>query len=203
MPDPATLPTTQRARRERIVAAAVELLDHAEYDDVQMRDVAERAGVALATVYRYFSSKEHLYAAAILRWSADFGPRAAALPRPDESDEDRLRALMRRAVRAFERSPQMFRAQMVIEMSTDPNARALAETFGHRHLAVLASALPGLDPEMARTVISVVNGVLTNYLRAWALGRLTSTEVDRLVQAAIDLIFHALPASNALAASPG
>ena len=67
MPDPATLPTTQRARRERIVAAAVELLDHAEYDDVQMRDVAERAGVALATVYRYFSSKEHLYAAAILR----------------------------------------------------------------------------------------------------------------------------------------
>ena len=43
-----------------------------------MRDVAQEAGVALATVYRYFTSKEHLYAAALLEWADELpGSRAA------------------------------------------------------------------------------------------------------------------------------
>src|SRR5262245_16954307 len=99
--DPASLPKGQQARRRRIVDAAGELLLEAEYDAIQVRDVAERAGVALATLYRYFSSKEHLYAAVLLDWAADY-PGGAGRTQPGD-DEARIRALMRRAVRAFER----------------------------------------------------------------------------------------------------
>src|SRR5919108_352324 len=78
-PDPASLPPSQRARRDRIVVAATELLAEVGYEAVQMRDVAERADVALGTLYRYFSSKEHLYAAALVAWSSDYGqPRRVA-----------------------------------------------------------------------------------------------------------------------------
>jgi AcrR family transcriptional regulator len=98
-PDPETLPPAQRARRDRIVVAAIELLDAAAYEDVQMRDVAERAGVALGTIYRYFSSKEHLYAAALLAWSSDYGQPRRAASLDDLDDEARLRTLLRRAVR--------------------------------------------------------------------------------------------------------
>ena len=52
----------QAARRERVIAAAVDLASEGGYDAVQMRDVATTAGVALGTIYRYFSSKDHLLA---------------------------------------------------------------------------------------------------------------------------------------------
>ena len=74
-PDPDSLPRGQQERRDRIVRAAITLLEHGEYDAIQMRDVAQEAAVALATVYRYFTSKEHLYAAALLEWAANFPAR--------------------------------------------------------------------------------------------------------------------------------
>src|SRR3954454_22728333 len=115
-PDPAVLPRGQQERRERIVRAAITLLEAGEYDAIQMRDVAQEAGVALATLYRYFTSKEHLYAAALLEWAGDFASKG----RPHsgagaDTDEARVRALMRRAVRSFERYPQMISAVTVLE----------------------------------------------------------------------------------------
>src|SRR3954465_11475369 len=54
------IPASQAARRERILDAAMELASDGGWDAVQMREVAERAGVALGTLYRYFPSKVHL-----------------------------------------------------------------------------------------------------------------------------------------------
>jgi AcrR family transcriptional regulator len=192
-PDPDALPAAQRERRERIVRAAIELLGEREYETVQMRDVAERAGVALGTLYRYFSSKEHPYAAARRAGSAANRPRPAAAGRDDDTDEQRLRAMMRRAVRAFERWPQMFRAQMVIELSADPNARTLYDAFATQNAAALTSALQHLDPATAKAVITAANCVMANHLRAWAHGRGTIRDVDRAVEGTIDLIFGAPP----------
>lgn len=50
-------------RRERILDAAAELGSAADYDRVQMVDVAKSAGVAIGTLYRYFPSKTHLFGA--------------------------------------------------------------------------------------------------------------------------------------------
>ena len=63
----ATPPASQLARRERILDAAVELASEGGYDAVQMREVAERADVALGTLYRYFPSKVHLLVSAMGR----------------------------------------------------------------------------------------------------------------------------------------
>src|SRR5215813_7718082 len=90
VPDPATLPAGQQERRERIVQAAITLLERGEYDAIQMRDVAQEAGVALATIYRYFTSKEHLYAAAILEWASDYPVRGRAAISDAPDDEARL-----------------------------------------------------------------------------------------------------------------
>ena len=50
------------ATRERIVAAARELIAHGGYGEAQIAAVAERAGVATGTVYRHFPSKADLFA---------------------------------------------------------------------------------------------------------------------------------------------
>src|SRR5437764_4681187 len=54
------LARSQAARRRRVLDAALRLAGEGGLDAVQMRDVAAAAGVALGTVYRYFSSKERL-----------------------------------------------------------------------------------------------------------------------------------------------
>lgn len=51
---------SQQRRHDRILEAAAALGSRFGYDQVQMVDIAREAGVAIATVYRYFPSKGHL-----------------------------------------------------------------------------------------------------------------------------------------------
>ena len=56
----AELSPEQQERRRRLIDAAFELGAEGGYEAVQMRSVSETANVAMATIYRYFSSKDHL-----------------------------------------------------------------------------------------------------------------------------------------------
>ena len=78
-----TLTPNQAARRERVIDAALELAAEGGYDAVQMRDVAGRAQVALGTIYRYFSSKDHLLAAAQVELWRDQAAHQASLSLPE------------------------------------------------------------------------------------------------------------------------
>src|SRR3990172_6772256 len=60
------LRASQRTRRSRIIGSAVRLAASGGYDAVQMREVAADSKVALGTLYRYFPSKDHLLASAML-----------------------------------------------------------------------------------------------------------------------------------------
>jgi AcrR family transcriptional regulator len=51
----------QQERYQRILEAAVKLGSVMEFERVQMQDVATEADVAIATLYRYFPSKAHLF----------------------------------------------------------------------------------------------------------------------------------------------
>ena len=57
----------QRERRKRILDATLAIASKGGYEAVQMRAVAERAGVAVGTLYRYFPSKVHLLVSALGR----------------------------------------------------------------------------------------------------------------------------------------
>ena len=57
----------QRERRARILDAAVALAAKGGFEQMQMRAVAERADVALGTLYRYFPSKIHLLVSGLAR----------------------------------------------------------------------------------------------------------------------------------------
>ena len=57
----------QRERRKRILDATLAIASKGGYEAVQMRAVAERADVAVGTLYRYFPSKVHLLVSALGR----------------------------------------------------------------------------------------------------------------------------------------
>ncbi len=105
---PPAEPSSQRQRlnHERMLEAAAELGAVNDFEHVQMQDVAKRAGVAIATLYRYFPSKTHLFVSVMLseiaKMSEDLERRAAQTAHlsPVASASDALtralRALLRR-----------------------------------------------------------------------------------------------------------
>ena len=71
------LTRAQQARRQRVIDAAMALGLDGGYDAVQMRDVAAQADVAMGTVYRYFTSKDHLLAATLVYWVEQLAVRGS------------------------------------------------------------------------------------------------------------------------------
>ena len=70
----------QRERRKRILDATLTLASQGGYDAVQMRAVAERADVALGTLYRYFPSKIHLLVSGLVREFESTSDKLRQLP---------------------------------------------------------------------------------------------------------------------------
>lgn len=64
----------QAATVERLAEATIDELRASGYDGLTVRNVAKRAGVAPATAYTYFASKEHLATEVFWRRVQDFGP---------------------------------------------------------------------------------------------------------------------------------
>ena len=77
----------QAARRVRILRAASELGAREGLSGVQMHDVAKEAGVAIATLYRYFPSKPYLFLA-VLEWHIEqfLGGRDGGAPADEGTD---------------------------------------------------------------------------------------------------------------------
>lgn len=180
---------SQQARRERLLASAQRLLDERGHEQVQVRDVAEDAGVALGTLYRYFPSKELLYAHALLAWSEGFGARVQALGRTAAGDADRLRAALRGAVRAYERHPAFFRLVTVLEVAADPAVREVFAEFSARFLGLLAGVLEDTDPADADTVVFVAGAVLSTGLRSWSQHGVPLRAVYDQLDASVTLLF--------------
>ncbi len=186
------LPPPQRVRRERIVRAALELLQSGEYDTIQMRDVAARAGVALGTLYRYFASKEHLYAAVMLVWFDSFERGLQREQLPDEPGPA-LKELLFRAIAAFARKPQFLLVEIVLQSSTDALAVGLFREFSTKNHAAYRDALAGLDPHVVERIAAIVAAVLGSALHQYALGRVDIEWVYDVVGASVDLVFSPPP----------
>ena len=188
-PAPAVATTeSQRGRRQRILQVAAELLEAREYERIQIRDVAEEAGVALGTLYRYFPSKEQLFANVLLDWSASY--QAAVGQRRDGagSDAERLKFALRRSVRAFEKRPNFFRLIAVLEVVQDPNVAGPYAAYADRIERTLADTLVDTDPDDAVVITATVRALLGSVLRGWSHGRYSLAEVRRILDRAVDLL---------------
>jgi AcrR family transcriptional regulator len=180
----------QQQRRARIVAAGMALLRSEEYERIQMRDVAEEAGVAIGTVYRYFQSKEHLFAEVLAEWATSLRTRVERSPLKGDTNSARLNEVLHRSVRAFQAWPQLVRVLMTLEGSSDPFATEIFSAMNTSINAVWAEALSGIPADVAMTVVKVAGATLDLLLRQWVTGRLSINEVYGQLERAVTVLLE-------------
>jgi TetR/AcrR family transcriptional regulator, cholesterol catabolism regulator len=174
----------QLIRRARIIEAVIDLIADVGADAVQMRDVAQRSGVALATVYRYFNSKDHLLAAALEDWQKRLTRRILA-SRGGRTDQDPVPGILdylRRAQRAFYRNPEMTALMLQTARSTAPEARATIDQMNRTNTEMFNSLLDGVAPEDIPNITFGLNAALSNALAGVLTGMLTSEEAQCRVE---------------------
>jgi AcrR family transcriptional regulator len=192
-PAPESLRQDQLERRQRIVRAALRALASSEYDQVKISEVARDSGVALGTLYRYFASKEHLFAAAFVEWQGGLNKKLAEHPPAGATEADRLRAVLHQVVRAFQLQPQFYRVVVMLSATADAYASDLYLSVTEQFRASVSTAFDGPFDADHEAVYRTVNSVLDGSLRSWVMNRATIADVYRDVDEAIRLIYEYRP----------
>jgi TetR/AcrR family transcriptional regulator, cholesterol catabolism regulator len=160
----------QAVRRKRVIDAAMVLAAEGGYEAVQMRDVAERADVALGTLYRYFPSKDQLLVAALGEWATILERRLKQKPPQGATPADRVTEVLRRASRALEREPRVTGAMVTALSSPDPDAAATKNDVYETMRLIISGAIDGATVESTDEVVRVLGYVWFAALISWASG---------------------------------
>jgi AcrR family transcriptional regulator len=158
----------RRARTvDRLTEAAVAELAQVGYAALTVRGVAKRAGVAAATAYTYFASKEHLVAEVFWR-------RFLAQPEPDAGDARPVGQRVEAVVSAFALvvadEAGLSAARTMAVLADDPDVGYLRERIGiELHRRLTAALGPAADPAVVQTLQFATSGALlqvgTGHLR--------------------------------------
>ena len=186
-------PKDQRADRA-IVTAALELMAEYGVRDFRMDDVAEQAGVAKATIYRRYRSKDALVTDAVASLVSE-------IEIPDTgSTRDDLLALMRQAVDLYNGSlAARLMAPLVEEVRRNPTlAKTVRDEFLTGRRVALSAVLKrgirrgdlrgGLDLDLA---LDVLGGAI--FYRLLVTGGPID---DRLAKGIVELILRGFAATS-------
>lgn len=181
----------QRDRRKRILDATLALASKGGYEAVQMRAVAERADVALGTLYRYFPSKIHLLVSALAR---EFERTQEKLDRtaiPGDTSYERMLYVLGRTTRSMQREPLLTEAMTRAFMFADPSAASEVNTVARMMEELLTKAMHDGEPTGdERAIARVIGDVWLSNLVAWVTRRASANDVANHLELAARLLLR-------------
>lgn len=183
----------QRDRRKRILDATIALASKGGFEAVQMRAVAERADVALGTLYRYFPSKIHLLVSGLARELERGQERTDRTPIPGDTAYDRLLFVLGRITRAMQRDPNLTEAMTRAFMFADASASSEVDAVGKLIERMFTRALHGADmtgeaTDSDRAIARVIGDVWLSNLVAWVTRRSSASDVAERLELTVRLL---------------
>jgi AcrR family transcriptional regulator len=156
---PTALVASQAKRRRRILDEAQRLIA-AQGEHAQIRDIAAGAGVALGTAYRYFGSKDRLYAEAYEQWCDDHSRHLARGMERGTTNTERVRLLAGGFFALYTEEPHMAGLVRHLRAAEDPGVGAVVHRCEQAGLALFRQALDGVAQPDADVIASIVNGIV-------------------------------------------
>jgi AcrR family transcriptional regulator len=161
----------QAGRRDLVVRAATELAEAGGYDAVVMKAVADRSGVALATIYRWFSSKDHLLTEVLLVWGAELSESLEADPPRQGDAADRVAAALARVIDVAASRKRLAAAVIEAVLSVERGSLDAQGDF-HRLMTSWIDSALGTDQVAEREAVTeVLEHVCFSTIIAFATGR--------------------------------
>ncbi|MFD4368934.1 cholesterol catabolism transcriptional regulator KstR [Rhodococcus sp. NPDC058521] len=177
----------QRERRKRILDSTLALASKGGYEAVQMRAVAEKADVAVGTLYRYFPSKVHLLVSALGRELERIDSRGKNPP--GDNQRERMQTILTQITRAMQRDPLLTEAMTRAFMFADASAAAEVEQVGKLMDRLFVRAMTETDPtEEQYAVARVISDVWLSNLVAWLTRRSSATDVATRLELTVELL---------------
>ena len=184
-------PTTssQRERRRRILDATLALAAKGGYEAVQMRAVAEKAEVAVGTLYRYFPSKVHLLVSALAREFRRLDQRTERSSPPGDTAQERMKVVVDGITKAMQRDPNLTEAMTRAFMFADASVANEVEEVGFLMDRIIARAIAeGTPDEVQLSIARVISDVWMSNLVSWLTRRSTAADVNNRLGLTIDLL---------------
>jgi AcrR family transcriptional regulator len=184
----------QRERRTRILDATVQLATEGGFDAVQMREVADRADVALGTLYRYFPSKIHLLVSALAREFDSVEQISRTRKVPGDTPYERVMFVLERTTRALQRDPKLTEALTRAFMFADASVKDEIHEVGMKLTSLIGRTMSGtLDHEPTQEeadIVRVIADVWLASLVGWVTGRQAAADVLRSMDTAVRLLLR-------------
>jgi AcrR family transcriptional regulator len=181
----------QRERRKRILDVTLALASKGGYEAVQMRTVAERADVALGTLYRYFPSKIHLLVGALTMEMDRIQDALDRKPIPGETPADRMLYVLSRVTRNLQRDPMLTEAMTRAFMFADPSAANEVNAVAGQMVRMFTKAMHDGEPSADDIAIArVIGDVWLSNLVAWVTRRASADDVSSRLELAARLLLR-------------
>jgi len=167
---------------DRLVDATATEVCRAGYDGVTVRSIAKSAGMAPATAYTYFSSKDHLLAEVLWRRFQDL--RAPEFDQ-DQSTVDRVSMVLHDTGLFMADAPALAAAGTTALLGTGPDVKRVRDLIGSAMHHRLRMAL-GHDGD--GQVLSALQLAWTGAMLSAGMGHLPFADVPDLLASAARLI---------------
>ncbi len=179
----------QRERRKRILDATLAIASKGGYEAVQMRAVAERADVAVGTLYRYFPSKVHLLVSALGRELERIDAKTDRTVLTGGTPYQRLTIMVGKLNRAMQRNPLLTEAMTRAFVFADASAAGEVDHVGKLMDSMFARAMSDGEPtEDQYHIARVISDVWLSNLLAWLTRRASATDVAKRLDLAVRLL---------------
>ncbi|MEU8705036.1 TetR family transcriptional regulator [Streptomyces sp. NPDC048565] len=180
----------QEARRRGILQAGAQLAGRGGFEAVQMREVADAAGVALGTLYRYFPSKVHLLVA-IMQDQLQHLHAVLRRKQPATGDDaaERVAETLMLAFRALQRDPHLADAMVRALTFADRGVSPEVDAVSRLTTAIVLDAMGVENPTQEQlAVVRVIEHTWHSALITWLSGRESIAQVKGDIETVCGLI---------------
>ncbi len=175
----------QQNRIDRIKKAAGKLAQEGGYEAVRLRDVADAANVAMATLYRYFRCKEEILLAIMSEEYSVLEDYLRQNPPKGETPMERMMVVFRLLTKAMTERADFTRATLRALSSGQPSAAPQVAALHNRLASILLNAIRNCQTDPLKPGVTL-DQLEPDQAQAWMLDRLWFTSIVGWAGGAMD-----------------
>ena len=187
-------------RDVRILDAVVQILETKGYDAVQLREVARRSQTSLTTIYKRYSNRDELIAAAVQTWMDEhrFAKLSSQCHEPDESLYAGLMRVFRTIFLPWEEHPGMLTAYFRARAA--PGGQQLVRHGLDMAVPAFFEVLGDVEDRFIADLDTIISTLVYGLLGRFTAGEIAVTEILLILDRAVFSLTSAYEAQHPQAA---